>query len=381
MTTTPMTGASTSSSVIGNVEAYNGTLTPAGVYFLSLHTAAPGTTGANELVSATYLRQPVTFGPAPSGSTVQVNTSVVVFSQLGAQPAGFWLGLWENQTGPGYLVGTAAVVSGAVLSNQSLQFAVGTIQFSGGVLTVPTAPLPLTNPISGTIYGTVPYGTSYYGAPPPFPVITTPTYPATSATPTTTVVPAASPVITPTLGFTISAVTSSQPSAVAVSQSTTLYTLVNLGWNVPSVNNNLTMQLIRNSTGIPSNHNDGVILPAPATCAGLSYFVDRQLTPNSQGQFLYYSLFIEDASGNWWRVTDWQVMLPFKYDYGPWMFSLLPEYYRNMDATNILGVDIYGLPTQGNPIVTTPTPIGPTPPVTGEGRYDSADYDEAIYGP
>lgn len=347
---TQISGGSVSAnfSTISNVEAFNGTLFPNVYYFLSLHTAAPGTTGASELTSTSghpYIRQPVAFNLPVSGTTNQFNSTLVSFARLAAKTGGFWIGLWESQTGPDYLVGSSAVVCGNVTSNQILQFPAGILEFTGTALAVPSAPLALNNPIGGTIYGTVPYGTSYYGNPSPG---------------------AAGGVL-------------ANFSALPVTQSTTLYSLVNLSWNLPTAGNNI--QLIRNSISIPTDQNDGFILPGfPQALAGsTAYYTDRTLTSNNRGKFLYYSLFVEDSSLNWWRSADWQVMLPLQYDYGPWLYSLMPEWYRDQDMANSDTIDIFGLPLIANPEVALPTQGGGTPPPTNPDQYDSGEYDDAEY--
>jgi hypothetical protein len=62
--TTQITGGSYSESTSneGNAEIYGGVLFAGTTYWLSLHTASPGITGAHELTASTYSRQPITFG-------------------------------------------------------------------------------------------------------------------------------------------------------------------------------------------------------------------------------------------------------------------------------------------------------------------------------
>jgi hypothetical protein len=349
---TQITGGSEASAYeqISNVEAFNGTLFTNVYYYLSLHTAAPGTTGASELTSSTghpYLRQPVMFGIATSGTVYQYNTTQVSFGQLAAHSGGYWIGLWETQVGQGYLVGSTAVVCGSITNNQALQFGLGYIRFNGTNISVPNAPLSLANPTGGTIFGTVPYGTSYFGNPSPG---------------------AAGNVL-------------ANFSAAPVTQSTILYSFINLTWNKPT--NGTNLQLVRNFTSLPVDQNDGILLFNTPLSGSLTFFTDRTLTINSQGRFVYYSLFVEDSSLNWWRSADWQVILPFQYDYGAWLFSLLPQFYQELDTDNAASQDILGLPPTPNPVVATPSPGGGTPPpesgATGEfdvGEFDVAHFDD-----
>ena len=59
---------------------------------LSLHTAFPGTTGANEVTGGSYARQAVTFGAASAGVRTLSSASAVPV------PAGnvAWAGLWSS---------------------------------------------------------------------------------------------------------------------------------------------------------------------------------------------------------------------------------------------------------------------------------------------
>lgn len=59
---------------------------------VSLHSADPGDTGADELSSANYSRQPITWNPASGG--VASNAEPVTF-ELSAGDAAMYSGLWS----------------------------------------------------------------------------------------------------------------------------------------------------------------------------------------------------------------------------------------------------------------------------------------------
>jgi hypothetical protein len=250
--TTQITGGSYSESTSneGNAEIYGGVLFAGTTYWLSLHTASPGITGAHELTASTYSRQPITFGAYSPTTSSQSNTSLVSFSQLAAATGGYWIGLWESQSGPDYLVGDSTAVCGAVSLNQAVQFPLGTVVLTSGAL---SGTANVVTPTGGTVYGTVRYGTSYYGNP------------NQNADGGNGVLPSF--------------------SALPLGQSTLYYLQVNLSWSVP--NSGYNLQLVRNSTGVPFDHNDGLVL-LNQNKLNPSNFVDLTLTPNSQGQFLYY---------------------------------------------------------------------------------------------
>lgn len=89
--------------------------------YMSLHTAAPGTTGASEASGGSYARQPVTWNPAASGTATANQVTFDV-------PAGTYThgGYWDAATGGAFLGGNALGASQALA-------AAGQIKVTGSV--------------------------------------------------------------------------------------------------------------------------------------------------------------------------------------------------------------------------------------------------------
>jgi hypothetical protein len=78
--------------------------------YVSLHTADPGNTGANEVTGGGYVRQgPIAFANAGANPTVASNTAIITYPAATANygVVGFF-GLWTAATGGSFL-GSAAV--------------------------------------------------------------------------------------------------------------------------------------------------------------------------------------------------------------------------------------------------------------------------------
>lgn len=103
--------------------AYTG---PATLY-VSLHTAAPGLTGANEVSGNAYARTAVTMG-APTGGA-GVSTSTVTFPA--PTPANWGtvthFGIWDASTGGNFLEGDALTASIATSVGVPIVFPAGNI--------------------------------------------------------------------------------------------------------------------------------------------------------------------------------------------------------------------------------------------------------------
>lgn len=69
--------------------------------YISLHSASPGTTGANEISGGSYARQPTTWGTISAGAVTGSQVTINV-------PAGttvvYW-GIWDAATGGNYYDG------------------------------------------------------------------------------------------------------------------------------------------------------------------------------------------------------------------------------------------------------------------------------------
>lgn len=112
----------------GNV-ALAAPVVPAATYYLSLHTADPSTTGANEISGdASYARQSIAFG-VPSGN-VQTSTDGQSFSLTNAIGGNLWFGVWTAISSGTYLVGSPnAAVTGPIQ-------AVATVTFNTAALSI-----------------------------------------------------------------------------------------------------------------------------------------------------------------------------------------------------------------------------------------------------
>lgn len=93
-------------------------MTPGTTYYLSAHSADPGTTGASELSGGGYARQAIVFGTA-SGSVI-ANNAAISIPTSGATAVNHF-GVWSASTAGTYLGGfvlaspvTAASISVAV---------------------------------------------------------------------------------------------------------------------------------------------------------------------------------------------------------------------------------------------------------------------------
>jgi hypothetical protein len=106
--------------------ALDGGATPTTTYFMSLHFAAPGDNGANEISGGTgpYARQPITFGGA--SSYVQSSTNTQTFTGLPAVGGDLYAGFWDSLSGGNFQIGTPGIaVVGPVAAGASAFFDVG----------------------------------------------------------------------------------------------------------------------------------------------------------------------------------------------------------------------------------------------------------------
>lgn len=103
---------------------------PSTTYYLSLHTASPGTTGASEVSGGSYARQAITFGAASAGS--QVSTNSQSFTNMPAEAGGVPdFGIWSAASGGTYLCGgTTSGLSGAISSGATVTFATGAVSLN-----------------------------------------------------------------------------------------------------------------------------------------------------------------------------------------------------------------------------------------------------------
>lgn len=101
--------------------------------YISLHTASPGTTGANEVTGGAYARVAVTFGAPSLGS--MTNTGIISVN-VPASTTVTHFSYWDSSnTGatpvPGnWLAGTALAASQSFGSSGTLSFAIGQLIFA-----------------------------------------------------------------------------------------------------------------------------------------------------------------------------------------------------------------------------------------------------------
>lgn len=94
--------------------------------FLSLHTADPGTTGANEVTGGSYVRQSITWNAASGGT--QTSSNGQTFAGMPAVGGNLWIGLWSASTsGTFYWGDPTAAVTGPVVVGNSVVFTTGSV--------------------------------------------------------------------------------------------------------------------------------------------------------------------------------------------------------------------------------------------------------------
>lgn len=100
---------------------------PSTTYYLSLHTATPGTTGASEVTGGSYARQAITFA-SPSGGS-QASSSAQSFTSMPAEAGGTpYFGIWSAATSGTYECGgSTSGLSGAISAGATITFASGAI--------------------------------------------------------------------------------------------------------------------------------------------------------------------------------------------------------------------------------------------------------------
>lgn len=96
-------------------------------YFMSIHSADPGTTGASEITGYTGNRPIIQFAAASASS--KVSTDAQNFAAMPAEAGGIpYFGLWTAATGGTYMGGgTTSGLSGAIGSGATVAFATGAV--------------------------------------------------------------------------------------------------------------------------------------------------------------------------------------------------------------------------------------------------------------
>ncbi len=106
--------------------AVNAILVAATVYYLSLHTADPGTTGASEVTGGSYARQPISVGAGVSGTAT--SSDAQSFTNMPAVAGGVWIGIWSAATGGTFLWGHgSASIATAIPAGATIDYATGAV--------------------------------------------------------------------------------------------------------------------------------------------------------------------------------------------------------------------------------------------------------------
>lgn len=99
--------------------------------FVSLHTADPGATGANEVVGGSYARLSAAFSNSGTNPTIASNTGVLTFPTA----TGSWgtithFGIWSALTGGNFLIGDLLGSSRVIAAADIARFPVAALSVS-----------------------------------------------------------------------------------------------------------------------------------------------------------------------------------------------------------------------------------------------------------
>jgi hypothetical protein len=109
------TAADLAGTAITNVAAY-----------LSLHTAAPGTSGGSEVSGGSYARQAITWNSWSGGSVSSSDGQT--FSGMPSESGNLYIGLWSaSSSGTYYWGSSASAVTGPIPSGGTVTFASGAV--------------------------------------------------------------------------------------------------------------------------------------------------------------------------------------------------------------------------------------------------------------
>ena len=107
--------------------ALKGVLVPGTTYYLSLHTATPGTTGASEITGGSYARKSIVFATPTTGS--EASNTAQTFTTMPAKLIKY-VGIWSAATSGTYYWGGALTANVTVPAGATLKFASGSVTAS-----------------------------------------------------------------------------------------------------------------------------------------------------------------------------------------------------------------------------------------------------------
>jgi hypothetical protein len=102
---------------------------PATVY-MSLHTAAPGLTGANEVSGNAYARTAIAFGAPTGGSGAETGTTTFPAPTPANWGTVTHFGLWDAATAGNYLLGDALTNAVATSVGVPVTFPAGNVTYA-----------------------------------------------------------------------------------------------------------------------------------------------------------------------------------------------------------------------------------------------------------
>jgi hypothetical protein len=105
-----------------------GAVTRPTTFYLSLHTADPGATGANELltsVDASYVRKVATFGTASAEAASTTSSETWTAASNSTTHSITHVGIWDAASAGNFLMGGALAVPETVVANGSFVLSAG----------------------------------------------------------------------------------------------------------------------------------------------------------------------------------------------------------------------------------------------------------------
>jgi hypothetical protein len=123
-------GVSTATAFLNHLFNATNTTAPTAIY-LSLHTADPGTTGANECADGTYARVNVTSSFSTAASAACTNDVAIEYAALTTGATITHYGLWSAVSAGTFLHGGDVNPDKAVGAGEIARFAIGELDITG----------------------------------------------------------------------------------------------------------------------------------------------------------------------------------------------------------------------------------------------------------